>query len=187
MDVETTSSAPSTGPSILQVPTELQKTHNLDSRATNADLGGDLANLEVDTYKGLDWKLFPGFQIPPPSKRDRRSYIWQYCYEIYQTDTQKIYAVCKACNKKTKTKYATGYRWLDSSTGRCAEHLKEKHNIGKDGIIKLLEQGPDTLIGMMNRTPEEQAAINSQRRAFDEARFKKLLTRWIIQDQIAFD
>jgi hypothetical protein len=75
MDVETTSSAPSTGPSILQVPTELQKTHNLDSRATNADLGGDSANLEADTYKGLDWKLFPGFQIPPPSKRDQRSYI----------------------------------------------------------------------------------------------------------------
>ena len=68
MDVETTSSAPSTGPSNLQVPTELQKTYNFDSRATNADLGGDSVNLETDTYKGLDWKLFPGFQIPPPFK-----------------------------------------------------------------------------------------------------------------------
>jgi hypothetical protein len=54
MDVETTSSAPSTGPSKLQVSTELQKTHNFDSRATNTDLAGDSANLEADTYKGLD-------------------------------------------------------------------------------------------------------------------------------------
>ena len=43
---------------------------------------GGLANSEADTYKGLDWKLFPGFQIPP-SKRDRRSHIWKRCYEIY--------------------------------------------------------------------------------------------------------
>ena len=82
MDVETASSISSTGPSELQVPTELQKTHNFDSRATNADPAGDSTNSEADTYKGLDWKLFPGFQIPP-SKRDRRSHIWQRCYEIY--------------------------------------------------------------------------------------------------------
>jgi len=63
--------------------------------------------------------------------------------------------VYKAYNKKTKTKYATGYCWLDSLTGRCAEHLKEKHNIGKDGIIKQQEQGPNTLISIINRTLEE--------------------------------
>jgi hypothetical protein len=69
--------------------------------------------------------------------------------------------VCKACNKKTKIKYATGYCWLNSLTSRCVEHLKEKYNIGKDRIIKQLEQGPDILISIINRTLEEQAAINS--------------------------
>ena len=62
MDVETTLSTPSMGPSKLQVPTELQKTYNTNSYATNTDLAGDLANLEADMYKGLNWKLFPGFQ-----------------------------------------------------------------------------------------------------------------------------
>jgi len=81
MDAETTLFTPSTGPSKLQLPTELQKTYNFNSRATSTDSAGDLINLEADTYKGLNWKLFPGFQIPPLSKRDRRSHIWQHCYK----------------------------------------------------------------------------------------------------------
>jgi hypothetical protein len=42
MDAETTLYTPSTGPSKLQVSTELQKTYNFNSHATNADLAGDL-------------------------------------------------------------------------------------------------------------------------------------------------
>ena len=54
MDAETTLPTPSTGPSELQVSTELQKTYNFNSRATNADLAGDLKNSEADMCKGLD-------------------------------------------------------------------------------------------------------------------------------------
>ena len=38
-----------------------------------------------------------------------------------------------------KIKYATDYRWLDALTGRAAEYLLKKHNISKNGPIKLLD------------------------------------------------
>ena len=60
-----------------------------------------------------------------------------------------------------KTKYAISYYWLNSLTGRYAKHLKEKYNISKNGIIKQLDQGPNILISIINRTLEEQTAINS--------------------------
>ena len=54
IDVETALFIPSTGLSKLQIPIELQKTHNFDSHATNADLSGDSTNLKTNIYKGLN-------------------------------------------------------------------------------------------------------------------------------------
>ena len=51
-----------------------------------------------------------------------------------------LYVVCQICHIKHKTKYATDHRWLDALTGRAAEHLLKKHNIGKNRPIKLPDQ-----------------------------------------------
>ena len=186
MDIESDSEPLSEPPSTIEVPTDLQKTFDFDSRAQEIDTARDSSSFSNDKYKGLDWLKFPGFQIPPPSKRDRRSHIWKYCYAIYQTETGNLYAVCQICHIKHKTKYATDHRWLDASTGRAAEHLLKKHNIGKNGPIKLSDQS-QSVASIRNKTPTEQAELNQRRRSFDERRFQKLLTRWVIQDGIAFN
>ena len=176
MDLESDSELPSAPPSTFEVPSELQNAFDFNSRAIEADpLRDAVPDEDDDKYKGLNWLLFPGFQIPPPSKRDRRSHIWKDCYEVYRTATEHHYAVCKICHQRKQIKYGTNHRWLDSSTGRAAEHLAKEHRIGSNGPIEEPE-GARSLLNMLSRTPAQQAAINQRRLGFDGKRFKKLLT-----------
>ena len=69
MDVESNSEVFFTFTSIFEVPTELQNAFNFNSYMPKADpLRDTVPNKDDDKYKGLNWLLFPGFQIPLLSK-----------------------------------------------------------------------------------------------------------------------
>ena len=108
MDTRSVSTDPSAPLSQLEVPTELQNTADFNSRASEPNASRDAS--PDDKSKDFYWTKFPGFQIPPTSKRDRRSHIWEHCHEIYHTRTTKVYAVCKLCDQKYGTKYGIDYR-----------------------------------------------------------------------------
>ena len=76
MDVESNSEVFFTFTSIFEVPTELQNAFDFDSRVPKADpLRDAVPNEDNNKYKGLNWLLFPSFQIPLLFKQDRCLHI----------------------------------------------------------------------------------------------------------------
>ena len=155
--------------------------HSNEAVAETADTSRDIERPSYDEFK---WDLFPGFQIPNHSKLGRRAWVWSQMYEIEETATEIKYAVCKYCLKSRPQRKGKGYIWKDGSTKRLIEHLAKQHSLTEKGPIqkrsRILEQ-------LSNHGPLEQRVINALITSFNPERFKKLLTRWIVLDNIAFD
>jgi hypothetical protein len=105
-------------------------------------------------------------------------------YEVEETATGIKYAVCKHCLKSRPALQGNGYIWKDGSTKRLSEHLEKKHNLSEKGPVR---KRPRIFEQLPNQSRSDQRIINALISSFNPEKFKTLLTRWIVLDNVAFD
>jgi hypothetical protein len=136
------------GKSQLYAPLEVQRPDDFDSTMTTGSTENDSATLPV--YKDVDWRRLDGFEILLPTNKRYRaqtSYVWAFGWRLFYRAESIEYWLCRLChNGRTKPLNpfnphgrGTSHAFMCTRTTSLAiDHLKEKHNIGKDGPIEAL-------------------------------------------------
>jgi len=171
-------SGPSTNPNI---PSPLARA-SISSADTASRLPESNPSSDDHSYDGILWEKLNGFQIPPPAKRERWSWILSHGYQVECTRTGVIYWVCKPCltghvHKVTK--------YIFTTTGNQKRHLKT-HSIYKPGTEDTSNKRQRPLSWVPNDNPERQAIHNTLARSLNKRRFQVAMMRWVVHNNIAF-
>jgi hypothetical protein len=139
----------------------------------------------IEGYKDIIWKNIPKFQIPlEPSHR--RSWIWTQGYEVEETKTGDKYWLCKKCH--TAKKYQSHMWKVTGGTGRPLGHMKDVHQLTGDGPLTKKRTFFDAFKQSDGSfTSRDRDIVHRLITSFNADRFKCKLTRWIVQDNVAFN
>jgi hypothetical protein len=154
---------------------------------SNKARAGDAPQVEVSRfdYQAVNWKKLPGFSIPLKSTEARSSPIWRLGVAIQHTESEKLWWLCSKCHAKNNPKR---HSWnVSNGTKNARDHLRDVHRLtwNKDKeIISVEREG--TPGDLDSSVPREQEILNALAASFDEKRFKQLLLRWIIYDNVSF-
>jgi hypothetical protein len=138
-----------------------------------------------DGYQDIDWSRIPKFQLPSrPSHH--RAWIWTQGYDIEETKTGERHWLCKMCHI---AKRQTSHLWkISGGTALPLKHLKEVHQLTENGpVVKKRSffdafKQPDGSL-----TTRDRDIVHRLITGFNPERFKTMLTRWIVHDNIAFN
>jgi hypothetical protein len=134
------------GTSQLYAPSEVQRPEDFDSTVTTGSTENDSSTPLA--YKDVDWRRLEGFEIPPPTNKRYRaqtSFVWAFGWRLFYRAESIEYWLCRLCHNgraKPLTPFnphgrGTSHAFVCTRTTSSAiDHLKEKHNIGKDGPIE---------------------------------------------------
>ncbi|KAL2358239.1 hypothetical protein BJ546DRAFT_204636 [Cryomyces antarcticus] len=173
---EDLSSAP--GSSILEVPTNLQRTN--DFRSTAAQEEPSQAVNNSDYYSGINWdipslKLFGPTELP----EEKGSHIWKHGWRVLHIRKGEHYWLCRKCHLKG----SVGVYKVEKGLSGVHSHLKASHNTGPQGAIK---QHPYEK-RQQNDTMERSDFINEYCSKFMASEFKGLVLAWVVEDNKAFN
>jgi hypothetical protein len=180
-------SAPPT--SQLYAPSEVQRPGDFDSTVTTGSTENDSSSPLA--YKDVDWRRLDGFEIPPPTNKRYRaqtSFVWAFGWRLFYRAESTEYWLCRLCHNgraKPLTPFnphgrGTSHAFVCTRTTSSAiDHLKEKHNIGKDGPIEAPPSARSTQASI-DGFCEASAERNRSAIAFDRNVFMGLLLLLIL-------
>lgn len=174
----------------LKVPTELQRTNDINSRQNEPD-HDEPSSAYLAGYKDVDWQRLQGYRIPdkPP---DKSSWIKDYGWYLWDSDNYE-YWLCKAChlNRKLLGRRSHIFR-SDEATTAASSHLKgAPHWLQRDGSI-CRPSSPkrrklhDSNGWQRSGSSSTSAVQNEYNAAFDASEFRALVLEWITNDNIHF-
>jgi hypothetical protein len=162
----------------------LVEDRNVASDRSSQNGEPDTSTPAPDEYQDIDWNRIPKFHMPS-QRSQRRAWIWTQGYDIEETQTSERYFLCKKCHTEKRLKK---HMWkISGGTGVPLKHLKEVHCLTekgpvakKGGLVDAFRQSDGSL------TPRDRDIVHQLVTGFNPKRFKVKLTRWIVQDNIAF-
>lgn len=138
-----------------------------------------------DGYQDIDWSRIPKFQLPSRLSH-HRAWIWTQGYDIEETKTGERHWLCKLCHI---AKRQTSHLWkISGGTALPLKHLKELHQLTENGPVTKKRsffdafKQPDGSL-----TTRDRDIVHQLITGFNPERFKTMLTRWIVHDNIAFN
>jgi len=144
-------------------------------------------------YREVEWDRLPGHTIPLQRLTGGlRSWIWQFGVPTEETETGSRWWLCMKCHKADPVFRAQhNYHYMvDKGSSNASDHLHQVHRLGWNKKTKSVEQyagkGLLPLVSLDAYRSAEQATLNELAIAFDEVHFRKLLTRWIVYDNVSF-
>ena len=158
----------------------MASSYSRDVNVNNPEEPGD------GDYEGIDWMRLKGY-CQPTAYRDHRGWYWSYGYAIQKgLEAKQRFWLCKACHQKNSHK-----KHLYSAPGvdNIKNHLREEHSWDENGSILSNRKRKRSIYEQLElsaNNPRDQQIINTLVKSFNPARFKKLLVRWIIYDNISF-
>ena len=171
----------------LEVPTELQRTNDHNSRQNEPDIENDNSS-HLAGYRDVDWLRLAGYRIPdkPP---DKSSWIKEYGWFVWDK-YKKEYWLCKACHKTLKMPSPIGHIFRsDKATTTASVHLKGKpHWLQPDGTIRRPPTKKRRTLDDWQSSGSTSASSvqNEYNAAFDLSEFRAALLQWITADNIHF-
>jgi len=137
-----------------------------------------------DQYQNIDWNRTPNFHMPSQPSH-RHAWIWTQGYDIEETKTSERYFLCKKCHVERRYKK---HMWkVSGGTAIPLKHLKEVHNLTEKGPVAKKStifdafKEPDGSLA-----PRDRDIVHQLVTGFNTKRFKTMLTRWIVHENIAF-
>lgn len=143
-------------------------------------------------YSAVNWEVLPGFTVPLDKVPKRlMSPLWQFGVPIEHDKELDRYWLCTECHT-TGAEVKHLYN-VARGLSNAADHVRNVHKKtwGKDnkvvdhvpGLRRLGSELPPEVDASDSRA---QAHMNALATAFDEATFRRLLTRWVVYDNVSF-
>lgn len=140
-------------------------------------------------YETVNWSALSGYTMPLGPHRNLTSPIWRFGVPIEFSKTGKRWWLCTECHvggASCKHIYSA-----EGGTHSAIQHIKLMHNKTWNrtkAIIDapLITRSTSLPIDLDADEPREQAMLNAIAQSFDHHQFRRLLTRWIVYDNVSF-
>lgn len=143
--------------------------------------------------------MLRGFHLPLSwTNHLLRAWWWEYSGVIEQEGSQRRFWLCKACHlqppqpsrsiREPRQTFPTEF-----GGSNIERHLLEYHRLSKDGPLpagskrKRLTSSIIDKLGLDVYDPSDLAVINKLADVYDHKTFRKLLIRWLVYDNVAFN
>lgn len=174
--------------SLLEVPTEFQRTSEFDS------LCNDPSSLPppctLVSYEGVVWTRIKGFSVPTDDFK-AESGIWKLGWRLYHNHTNRHWWLSKQCHLAKRTLRSSCKEALykaDLASSGAISHLKKYHNMTRKGetVTRKRENTMDDC-WTGNGDTEAEAIRNAAATAYNNNHFKALLYDWIVTNNVSFN
>jgi len=169
-------------------------------RATTPIIADDSRYADSDyDWSWIRWKSIPGHSIPLSRSMGRiRGWFWALGVPTEEQTTKKRFWLCKECHLAGNG----GHYNTDNGSSAVNAHLRDIHHLAwnkdsREVIDNTSVNWRWTMKGRPTQSvadtasldasiPREQEIMNYLALEFDENRFRRLLIRWIVYDNISF-
>lgn len=170
-----------------EAPTDFQRSSDHE-KVVEADTDTPPPAPSRFAYQAIDFSRLRGFHIPLHHPKELTSWFWGYGVplEHQDTGTERLF-LCSQCHQDGSV--WNKHKWnIQNGSSNVTNHLRDVHHVAKDGELPTKKRKLSIIdqLQLSASQPREQAIVNTLTQNYNHHRFKALLVRWVVHDNIAF-
>jgi len=172
------------------VPTVLQRASDFASNAAEAGDPLPVHVLYSFDYSFVVWRSqhLAGYSKLLDPNVKLFGWWWREGVPLENGESGRRYWLCRRCHQQNAESGRRHHFAVENGSGAVIRHLANDHSIDEQGNLPRgrKRRKPSELEGFDPYDPHEQELLNELAGQFDSELFKRLLTRWVVCENIPF-